>query len=354
MGLLEMATHSSQPTNQMPPGQWPVDATVLLEAAPNGVLIADSGGHIRMFNSEIERLFGYDRMELIGAEVEDLIPASLRRTHLLHRAEYKRYPALRPMGLGLSLLARRKDASEFPVEISLSPVETDKGNFVIAVIRDVTERLHLEEERNSLSVDLETERERQRIGMDLHDGIMQEVYALGLRLELALEDLDDCTDDARRSIERAIDGLQGVIGNMRSYIFDLRPREFDSNLRQALSDLAREVHRNSQIEMITAIASKLPEIPLEPSIMLYHITHEALSNIQKHSGATHVTLRVQLSDGDLVLEVKDDGRGFDPDLELPESHRGMRNMAARAQRAGAELTVRSEIGSGTIISVRLP
>lgn len=349
-----MAQQPSESEKQIAAAEWPIEATVLLEAAPNGVLIVDASGQIRMINSEIEKMFGYDKAELIGAQVETLVPENMKSTHLLHREEYKRYPALRPMGLGLSLVARRKDASEFPVEISLSPVPSDGADFVIAVIRDVTERQRLEEERNSLSVELETERERQRIGMDLHDGIMQDVYALGLRLELALEDLDDHTDDARLSIEKAIDGLQGVIRNMRSYIFDLRPREFGSNFRQALSDLAREFHRNSQTEMLMAVASKLPEIPLEPSIMLYHIAHEALSNIQKHSGAKHVTLSVQLADRDLILEVKDDGRGFDPERELPESHRGMRNMAARAHRAGAGFTVESKAGAGTVISVRLP
>ena len=334
--------------------QWPVDATVLLEAAPNGVLVADDVGVIVMINSEVERLFGYDRKELIGSMVEILVPEGLRRTHHEHRDFYNRHPALRPMGLGLSLVGRRKDGSEFPVEISLSPVTVPDAVYVIAVIQDVAERLRLQEERNSLSVELETERERQRIGMDLHDGVMQDIYALGLRLELALDDLSEQPGEARASIERTLDGLQGVISNIRSYIFDLRPRELGTNLRQALLDLSQEFQQTASATVTAEVAPALPEVALEPSIMLYHIAHEALSNVQKHAGATKVSLRVRLQKGSLILEVEDDGRGFDPEKQLPENHRGVRNMAARARRAGAELSIESHPRRGTKVSVVLP
>ncbi len=345
---------SSSSSDPQTDSDWPVDPRLLMQNAPSGVLVVDSSGVIRMANHQVRAMFGYEPEELIGGTVEVLVPERFRDVHLGHREGYHRNPTMRPMGLGLSLLARRKDGSEFPVEISLSPIATASGEFVMAAIRDITDRRELEEERNLLSIELETERERQRIGMDLHDGIMQEVYAVGLGLELALEDLDDSPSDARHGIERAIDELHNVIRNIRSYIFDLRPRELSGSLSRALQDLAREFGENSQIATTAEIEGALPELDDERAMTLYHIAHEALSNIQKHAHAEHVEIILRKADTSVALEVRDDGRGFDTSVEISAKHRGMRNMATRARTAGGDLRVESAPGAGTSIHVSMP
>ncbi len=117
----------------------------LLEAAPDAIIEVDSAGKIRLVNRVTEKLFGYERQELLGQPVEILIPDEVRERHVQHRSQYLSHPAARPMGTGLALEGRRKDGSRFPVEISLSPVESDDGLYVTAAIRDVTERKHADE-----------------------------------------------------------------------------------------------------------------------------------------------------------------------------------------------------------------
>jgi PAS domain S-box-containing protein len=332
----------------------PISPKRLLEESPNGWVITDGSGAIRFLNVRSEEMFGYKREELLGRPVERLVPQSLRKAHTGHRAAYAKHPTLRPMGLDLQLAGRRKDGTEFPVAISLGPVETSEGIFVIAVIRDISDRLAMEEERNRLSVELEMERERDRIGMDLHDGIMQEIYAAGLTLDLALSDLRERPDVAESEIERSIEQLHEVIRNIRSYIFDLRPRQFAGSLDGALSELVREFRQNTQIEVVDLVPELDVDVANRPATAAYHIVHEALSNVRKHANATVVSLKVARAEGDVAIEVKDNGRGFDASAEMPQVHRGLRNMEARARDAGCKLEVTSAPGEGTVVTIRVP
>jgi two-component system NtrC family sensor kinase len=117
----------------------------LIDAAPDAIVIVDTAGRIALVNNQVERLFGYRRAELIGQPIELLLPERLRDIHVRHRAAYTAAPRTRPMGSGLDLVARRKDGATFPVEISLSALQTKTGPLVTSVIRDVTERKQVEQ-----------------------------------------------------------------------------------------------------------------------------------------------------------------------------------------------------------------
>jgi formate hydrogenlyase transcriptional activator len=117
----------------------------LFEFSPDAIVVTDSEGRITSVNSQVERTFGYTRQEIVGRPVEILVPDRFRQVHPEHREAYKAHARIRSMGAGLELFARRKDGSEFPVDIMLSPVETAEGRVVLSVIRDISDRKNAEE-----------------------------------------------------------------------------------------------------------------------------------------------------------------------------------------------------------------
>ncbi|HET9488940.1 MAG TPA: PAS domain S-box protein [Methylomirabilota bacterium] len=121
-----------------------------LETVPDAMVVVDRQGRIVMVNSQAERLFGYRREQLLGLQVELLVPERYRGSHSEHREGYSTAPTVRPMGAAQELYGRRKDGSEFPVEISLAPVETEQGILVASAIRDITDRKRAEAQRASL------------------------------------------------------------------------------------------------------------------------------------------------------------------------------------------------------------
>jgi PAS domain S-box-containing protein len=127
----------------------------VLNAAPDGMLVVDEQGRIMMANVETEDLFGYTRDELMGEKVELLVPDRVRGHHKKHRADFWRAPSKRPMSQGLKLAGRRKDGVEVPVEIALSPLQTDTGQVIIVSIRDISERLRFYEALDRKNIELE-------------------------------------------------------------------------------------------------------------------------------------------------------------------------------------------------------
>lgn len=198
--------------------------------------------------------------------------------------------------------------------------------------------------------------ERQRIGMDLHDGVIQSIYAVGLQLEFIRALLEDGeTTQAHDRMGTAIDALNNTIRDIRSYILDLRPHSFQGNdLNEGLRRLTADFKANSLVAtelQLSAEANSL--VSPESRLALFQITQEALANVAKHARATKVLVRFSPGAEGIVLEIRDNGRGLPPDGAVKRMGHGLTNMAQRAQTIGAEFNVASEPGKGTRIQLRL-
>jgi signal transduction histidine kinase len=197
--------------------------------------------------------------------------------------------------------------------------------------------------------------ERERIGKDLHDGIIQSIYAVALGLEDVPELIDEDREEAVGRIDRAIDALNVAIRDIRNFIFGLRPELLESaDLVAGLSTLVDEFRVNTMIDVELSVYLGAADLPLDARAQVLHITREALSNAARHSGATHVDVSIDSEGGQLVLTVADNGRGFDPGSVGGAGHFGLPNIAARATAVGGELALESAPGSGTRIIVRIP
>jgi signal transduction histidine kinase len=198
--------------------------------------------------------------------------------------------------------------------------------------------------------------ERQRIGKDLHDGIIQSLYAVSLSLEDVPDLMAAEPGEASARVDRAIEALNASIRDIRNFIFGLRPELVEQGgLVAGLATLTNEFRLNTLIDAEFE-PDGLPAAEPDPEVRaeLLQIAREALSNVARHARASSVEIRLCGDAGGLELSVRDNGRGFDPSAQLPDGHLGLANMAARAGDLGGRLEVRTKPGGGTDIIVRVP
>jgi two-component system, NarL family, sensor histidine kinase DevS len=199
--------------------------------------------------------------------------------------------------------------------------------------------------------------ERERIGMDLHDGIIQSIYAVGLNLDYARVSMHETPLKAQEKIEQAIEGLNSAIRDIRSYILDLRPRQFNEaeNLLRGVQHLIDEFRANSTVETsLTGSDTNPVDLPVAHSTALFHICQEALANVAKHAKAGRVDINLWSTEERVLLEIIDNGRGFDLTRMSTTLGHGLSNMHRRARKVGGDVEISSVPGEGTTILAWVP
>jgi signal transduction histidine kinase len=198
--------------------------------------------------------------------------------------------------------------------------------------------------------------ERERIGMDLHDGIIQSIYAVGLALDYAQSAVEEDPRMAHLKIEQAIEGLNNAIRDIRSYILDLRPRQFrGEDLMVGLQQLVDEFIANSRTQAtLDGPKNGLVTLPTPNATALFHICQEALANVARHSRALQVNVHLWANNDRVILEIADNGRGFDLRKMSVTLGHGLSNMHVRAHKVGGNVEIASEPGEGTTVMAWVP
>ena len=197
--------------------------------------------------------------------------------------------------------------------------------------------------------------ELDRIGRDLHDGVIQSMYAVGLTLEDIVSQAEEEPENVKPRIEEVVDDLNQVIGDIRRYIMDLRPTEFQGRrLEEALASLVGYLEDRAGVSVTVDLDMDPSILPERYFVNIWHILQESFSNIEKYAHAKIVSVSLAVAEGDICLTIADDGDGFD--LETAELGRGygLPNIKDRAERLGGVLYIESSPGAGAKLEIKIP
>ena len=321
----------------------------IIEAAPDGIVMIDGSGTIVLVNRQTEELFGYDRAELLGTSVETLLPERYRHGHQEHRARYRAEPRTRPMGAGLSLLGQKRDGTEFPIEISLSPLVADGAHRAIAMVRDITDRLESEHRLREAAESLQLLEDRERIARDLHDLVIQRLFAAGMALQATISRLDD--PEVAGRVSRVVDDLDDTISELRTVIFGLQDqRAARASVRSSVIRIVSEERAALGFEPRIRFDGPIDTIGEAIAEHLLAVLREALSNVARHAQATEVDIHLAADTQAVTLRITDNGIGI-PDIH--GAGNGLRNAADRAVALGGTCTVALAATGGTLFEWRV-
>lgn len=371
--------------------------SIAIEAAPNGMVMVDGGGAIRMVNSQMERLFGYSREEMLGQPIEMLLPNRYRQAHPAQREAYTRIPEVRAMGHGRDLFGRRKDGSEFPVEVGLNPAKTPEGMFVLAAVIDITQRKRMEGELEKVHEELRlhadqleatvaertahlehTIRELEAVSYSLSHDLRAPIRTIQGFAQLILEDAGErLTDEEKDMLRKSISAanrLDHLIRDVLTYTrvsqqeLRLHPVDVEKLVRQIIDERPELQPPKATIEIISPL---LPVQGHEAS--LTQVITNLLDNAVKFvAPGRSPAIRIWSEDrrGSLVnLYFEDNGIGIPREAQerlfaifqrVHDENRyagtgiGLAIVRKAVERMGGTVRVESESGQGSRFCVELP
>jgi len=339
----------------------------VVETAMDAIVTVDGAQNVVLFNRAAEEVFGYRREDVIGAPLERLLPQRFRGVHRGHVHRFgEDQVTSRRMGDATALAALRADGSEFPIAASISHVTLHGKPYFTVILRDITLRKQSEDmlsrqqqELRELSAQALEVREEEKtlLARELHDELGQLLTALKMDLAWLRERLPAAEDRLGDKARQMSELLDQTVASVRRISADLRPLMLDDlGLADAAGWLVEDFARRSGLECRIDLAPQelLDAVERNIAIAVYRVLQESLTNIARHAGAKHAWMSLELSGGEIRLEVEDDGRGIAPEDLAKARSLGLKGMRERARYLGGELEVSRAARGGTRVVLRLP
>ncbi len=319
----------------------------ITDASAEAILSLAPDGTIRSWNRGATALFGYAPQETIGRPLDTFLVRRLHAPRPLHRGQGD---AEAPVPVHYQAVIRRADGQQIPVEVTQTPLADDDQTLTGAavILRDIREQ----KAREAILAE-----ERARIARDLHDGVAQGLYFLGLKLDFLRRQLRRDPAGVAQELKALKQTVQAQIQEVRRTIFALRPVDLEGlGFRQAVEKYVAEFGEQMGLEICLRVDGDLGVLSPLVEPQLFRVLQEALNNVAKHARARHVEVCFRMEPGGwLELTVADDGIGFPaPADPTPNGKIGLRQMRERVQALQGQMTLESRPGAGTTLQVRIP
>lgn len=349
----------------------------ILEISADAVISVDENLLITLFNQGAEDMFGYRQQEILGRPLETLVPPRYREIHRKHTQHFAESDqATMRMSQRRAVFGLRKDGSEFPMEASLAKLKLEEGTCYTAIVRDVTERMHAQEELRRSRDELELrvrertaelqevssrllrlqDEERRRIARELHDGTTQTLIALGLDLKALNKMLGQPEPRVQHKLSDAKELVDQCLNEIRTVSYLLHPPLLDGvGLDCAIRNYVEGFSRRSNIQVDLRL-SDLGALSRDVELAIFRVVQESLANIHRHSGSPTASIVLERQNGTISLEVSDQGCGIP--IEVLRGSRGfagvgIAGMRERVRQLGGQCEIQSQAG-GTQLRVVLP
>lgn len=329
----------------------------LLDSAMDAIISIDDQERIVLYNRAAEQTFGWSADQVMGQPLSMLIPARFRAAHGAHVRHFAATNVTsRRKGEGVVLYGLRADGTEFPMDASISQIETGHGKVFSVILRDVTERVKARRDLARFATEASAirEQEKSRVARELHDELAQSLTALKMDAIWVRDHLARDPAAAADKLAGMLEMLDSSVAATRRIAADLRPLVLDDlGLVPAIEWLVQSFTQRHGVPCTLDIDESL-ELGEPYATAVFRIVQESLANAAKHAQARQVSVKVAREGREIVLAVQDDGRGFDPQATRKPQSLGLIGLRERAQLLEGTVRVGSAPGQGTRVEAHIP
>ena len=317
----------------------------IINTVVDGIITIDDRGIMESVNPAAERIFGYKARELVGRNINLLMPSPFRQQHDGYLQRYLRTRQPRIIGIGREVVGQRKDGSTFPLDLAVSEWRLGPRRLFTGVVRDITER-----KRTEQAIAAVTEEERRRFGRELHDGLGQHLTGVALLAKALQGKLTKLGHPAAADAGDIANLTGRTLNDLKRQAHGLYPVELERHgLTAALEELAANQRSLFGLACTLTVRGRIPDFDTPIALHLYRIAQEAVNNAIKHGQAKGISVRLERVETMMSLQIEDDGAGLPP--RRSGGGMGLTIMRHRASAIGGSIEFGRGADGGTLVRV---